>query len=123
MQLKNRQKHSSERRETCQKVTMKTLRICWAMTSKELDELIERKVSGRTEDLSMQLTGSIDSLRRHAFEIVEMKRENEYLRNRVELQQGRITRLEKVGEDQHEEILMMQARSLRDNVIFYNVPE
>ena len=94
-----------------------------AMTSKELDELIERRVSEKTEDLTMQLTGTIDSLRGHDFEIVEVKRENEYLRNRFELQQGRITRLEKVVEDQREEILMIQARSMRDNVIFYNVPE
>ena len=112
-----------QRREDLPKSNNEDTRDFLAMTSKELNELIERKVSDQNADLSVQLTSTLDSLRSHEYEIVQMKRENDYLHNRVELQQGRITRLEKVVEDQHEEILMMQARSMKDSVILYNVPE
>jgi hypothetical protein len=39
------------------------------------------------------------------------------------INEGRITRLEKVNNDLHEEMLQINARSMKDNVIFRNIDE
>jgi hypothetical protein len=60
----------------------------------------------------------------HQSQTIEMlTKENTVLRNRNSVGEGRITRLEKVVEDQREETIQINARSMKDNIIFQDIPE
>ena len=53
----------------------------------------------------------------------DLQNENVVLQKRNAINEGRITRLEKKAHDTHEELLRIQQRSMRDNLIFQNIPE
>ena len=55
--------------------------------------------------------------------IVELKNENNELRKRLKITEGRLTRAEKKLDDANEKILELTTRSMRDNLIFKNVEE
>ena len=56
-------------------------------------------------------------------EIETLKEENKKLSNLLEVTIGRLTRTEKQLDDVKEEVLDLQARSMRDNLVFYNIDE
>ena len=64
-----------------------------------------------------------DVLMVHREDINSLQTENEDLRDHCRVLEGRITRAEKEISDLNEEILQLTARSMRDNLVFYNVPE
>ena len=53
----------------------------------------------------------------------ELDNENEELKSRVRMLEGRLTRAEKEVCDLKEELLKQQARSMQDNLKFFNIPE
>ena len=56
-------------------------------------------------------------------QIDDLMSENRGLQNRCRILEGRITRSERVVEELKEDLLMQQARSMRENVKFCNIPE
>ena len=56
-------------------------------------------------------------------ELTTLKSEYEELREMYKVTEGRLTRAEKLIEDQKEQILQLEARSMRDNLVFYNITE
>lgn len=56
-------------------------------------------------------------------EIDVLQEENKELRDLLRVSEGRLTRAEKQIHDLSEELLQLQARSMRDNLVFYNIPE
>ena len=57
------------------------------------------------------------------YTINSLKKENESLKARLELAEGRATRAEKKIEDLKEKVIYLTTRSMRDNLIFKNIPE
>ncbi len=56
-------------------------------------------------------------------EIASLQDEVKKLKEQVEVSIGRITRLEKDREDLKEDVLQLEARMMRDNLVFYNINE
>jgi chromosome segregation ATPase len=56
-------------------------------------------------------------------QIQALSDENDNLRSRCNLTEGRVTRLEKVVDDLREDLLQINARSMRDNILFRNIAE
>ena len=56
-------------------------------------------------------------------EVAPLKEEVKRLREQLEIAIGRITRGEKERDDMKEELLQQQVRMMRDNLVFYNIPE
>ena len=52
-----------------------------------------------------------------------MKSENHELWNRIQLLEGRQARSDKLINDLREELLQTHTRQLKDNLMFYNIPE
>ena len=67
--------------------------------------------------------GQEDSMRYMDESIMELKNENDELRKRLKITEGRLTRAEKRLDDANEKILDLTTRSMRDNLIFKNVEE
>ena len=63
------------------------------------------------------------SLQFHSETTESLTKENATLRQRCLVNEGRLTRMEKVVEEQHEETLQINARSMKDNIIFENIVE
>ena len=55
--------------------------------------------------------------------VESLLQENTALRQRCLVNEGRLTRMEKVVDDQHEETLQINARSMKDNIVFQNINE
>ena len=64
-----------------------------------------------------------DSMRYMDESIMELKNENDQLRKRLKITEGRLTRVEKRLDDANEKILDLTTRSMKDNLIFKNVEE
>lgn len=58
-----------------------------------------------------------------ASDITKLTEENAQLRARNLITEGRLTRLEKVVHDLREQSLQDTTRSMRDNLVFTNIPE
>jgi len=56
-------------------------------------------------------------------DIEDLQQENDELKNHCRILEGRLTRAEKELEDLREQFLVQEARSMRDNIKFYNIPE
>ena len=56
-------------------------------------------------------------------EISTLRSENDELRELYRVTEGRLTRAEKTIDDQNEKILQLEAHSMRDNLVFYNIKE
>jgi cell division protein FtsB len=91
---------------------------------KTLDGMIQRsnmelKQFFRAE-LSRELGAQVQGI---TSDVDRLTVENEELRARNRINEGRITRLEKVVNDIHEDMLQSTARSMKDNITFSNIPE
>ena len=56
-------------------------------------------------------------------QIQELREENRMLNVHAAILEGRLTRAEKVIDDIKEEVLQSTARSMKDNLVFYRIPE
>jgi hypothetical protein len=63
------------------------------------------------------------ALNRQTKEIEMMGEELNMVREQNVILEGRLTRSEKLVEDMREQLLQQQARSMRDNLVFFNIPE
>lgn len=89
--------------------------------NKRFDEAIERvKEEVMNHANSSELNVSLSS---QAKDIDDLLKDNEELRNRCRVLEGRVTRAESELHQLKEEQLIQQARSMRDNVKFFNIPE
>ena len=89
-----------------------------------LDAMIQRSNSElkqffRTE-LSRELGAQVQTI---TSDIDRLTTDNDDLRARNRINEGRITRLEKSVQDLREEMLQNTARSMKDNIVFSNIPE
>ena len=64
-----------------------------------------------------------ESLKTNTSDIDDLTKENTELREKCRVLEGRLTRAEKEIEDLRDEQLLQQARSMRDNLKFFNIPE
>ncbi len=55
--------------------------------------------------------------------MAKLKEDNKSLKYRQSTSESRIQRLEKTVSKQKEEIIDLKSRSMRDNVVFYQIPE
>jgi hypothetical protein len=69
---------------------------------------------------SFDLTNSVINT---AESVHDLEKENSELREKCRILEGRLTRAEKEIEEVKEQQLMQEARSMRDNLVFFNVPE
>ena len=69
------------------------------------------------------LNGMEMSLENQSQEVEDVKKVNDELRDRCLVLEGRLTRAEKEVGDLKEEMLLQQARSMKDNLKFFNIPE
>ena len=92
----------------------------------EIKGLIERERS-ESRDLLKSVERKVDgihsSLKTHSDQLALLSDENNLLRARNGVVEGRLTRMEKVVDNLSEEILQINARSMRDNLVFNNIPE
>ena len=58
-----------------------------------------------------------------AKEIVMLSEDLISLKEQYMITEGRLVRAEKQVEDMREQLLLHEARSMRDNLVFYNIPE
>ena len=87
--------------------------------SNKLLKSVEQKVSG----IETKIDDIHSSLRSQASTIDQLVDENKQLHVRNEVTNGRLTRVEKVVDDLREELLQVNARSMKDNLVFQGIQE
>ena len=75
-------------------------------------EMMQTEVNSMRSDLTVQ-----------GEEMKILKEENQSLKYRQSISESRIQRLEKTVSKQKEELIDLKSRSMRDNVVFYQIPE
>ena len=93
-----------------------TVREMLGQSNEEMKLFISQQLDATVQTLTSELT----KLTR---DVETLQTENTYLRSKSQINEGRITRLEKVVLDLHEDIAQNTARSMRDNLVFSNIPE
>ena len=93
------------------------------ITASELDKLIEQKVESETKVLEQRIISLEMTCESQCRDIEELQKDSMVLQQKNTLLEGRVTRAEKVIDEQREQILQIQARSMRENLVFYNIPE
>ena len=90
----------------------------------EATEEMKGELSEKISRAEIEEPGDVtEALNRQAKEIDDLVAENEELLNKCRVIEGRLTRAEKELEDVKEEMMQQEARSMRDNLKFFNVPE
>ena len=80
-----------------------------------LRQLIQA-IEVRTDELEETVTKQTDTIK-------ALTTDNECLQSRCQISEGRVTRLEKLVDDLREETLQINARSMKDNLIFHGIQE
>ena len=85
----------------------------------------EQAVSEMKTDLIEHISSIdiIDSLNNTSKCVEELEQEIHELKENSRVLEGRLTRTEKVVEELKEQLLYQEARSMRDNLKFFNIPE
>jgi hypothetical protein len=88
-------------------------------------EVQDSKNSADSTDsvIATDSTEIIRSLTSQGKAIDDIQKENKELQSRCRVLEGRLTRAEREIEELREDSLMQQARSMRDNIKFFNIPE
>jgi hypothetical protein len=90
----------------------------------DMYQSIQDTTAGDQMDIMVKMIESLDEQMSNMQETIEtLTDDNAQLTKRCTINEGRITRHEKIIEDLREELLQVNARSLKDNVVFQNVPE
>ena len=84
--------------------------------------MIDEKLESMTQEIAEMLSDKIQ-WKDLDEEVYELRTENNELWSRVKLLEGRCARSEKLITDLKEEVLQIQSRQMKDNLIFYNIPE
>ena len=95
-----------------------------------MTQIIQVSQTKTVELLSQHLTsteGKIkkleESTEHNSVSIAELKSENEDLKNRLVISEGRVERLERTVQQMKDDILQMSSRMMRNNLVFQNIPE
>lgn len=101
-----------------------------ALWQSELTDSVFNSVMGAVSNLAVEMEERLvaklhDAMRDYSDvdSITALSDENQQLREQCKLLEGRVTRLETETSGLREDLLQLQARSMRDNLIFYNIPE
>ncbi len=79
-------------------------------------DINNRALLKRIDDLEQTVTT-------HEMTIAYLTEDSEHRLTKDNLKDGRITRLEKVVNDLHEDVVQLDCRSMKDNIIIQNIPE
>ena len=93
------------------------------ITESEIENIVDRKVKSMVVSLQENVKSLTVTVNNQKQQITDLCEETSTLRGKNALLEGRVSRSEKEIDALKEEILYMQARSMRDNLVFYNVPE
>ena len=91
-------------------------------TERLLENMIDEKLESMTQEIAEMLSDKIQ-WKDLDEEVYELRTENNELWSRVKLLEGRCARSEKLITDLKEEVLQIQSEQMKDNLIFYNIPE
>ena len=91
------------------------------------NEEFEKAVDGMRQELLEHVEGRMEvqdeSLTYHSTSVDANEREIEELRERCLVLEGRLTKAENEVDELKEKLLAQEARSMRDNLTFFNIPE
>lgn len=114
-------------------VTFQTTTPVFQMTQKKrravsplqvLCQTLQDTTAGDQMDIMVKMIESLDERMSEMQATIEtLTEDNTLLTQRCMVNEGRTTRQEKLIEDLREELLQANARSMKDNVVFQNVPE
>jgi len=89
----------------------------------QMQQTFRRRFEEAMEEFKDEVLDHVDSKDAHNTEIDDVRQENRELQNRCRILEGRITRAEREIEELREDSLKQKARSMRDNIKFFNIPE
>ena len=89
----------------------------------EVQRFVESLITERVTSLHQDIEEMGKSMQAQSEELEELTFENHDLWTRIKLLEGRQARSDKVIEDLREELLQTQSRQMKDNLMFYNIPE
>lgn len=93
------------------------------LSESEIAKLVQQTVQEQTSALQEDIQDLKDSVSKQDEDIEELRSENEAIRGRVKLLEGRLARSEKIISDLKEELLDVQTRQMKDNLLFFNIPD
>ena len=82
----------------------------------QMTESIMEKISSSSQHLESLITSQ-------GSDIEKLRTENHVLNMRCQINEGRLTRVEKVVSNLKEELLRVQQRGMKENIVFQNLPE
>ena len=95
--------------------------------SDEIDKPLKAYLDKMTSNITTQITASSDKLEqliiKQGSEIDELRSDNDNLKQRCQVSEGRLTRLEKVVSGVKEDLLRTQQQAMKENLVFQNLPE
>ena len=93
---------------------------CMDMSTKEY---LDNMTSCITQQITDSTTKLEDLIKHQGSDIDQLRSENKALKAKHLINEGRLTRVEKVVVDLKEELLKVQQHSMKENLIFQNIPE
>ena len=92
--------------------------------NKQFEEGMERLKNELLQDANVaDSAGLMHSVSHTAESVHDLHQENSDLRQKCRILEGRLVRAEKEISEVKEQLLMQEARSMRDNLVFFNIPE
>ncbi len=110
---------NDEKNETADCVFDNLVEVMSGYLEKFKDNLVkqmDKALQSKYDDLQLALNVQTE-------ELEMMAKELEATKEQQVITEGRLTRAEKLVEDLREQLLQQEARSMRDNLVFFNVPE
>ena len=117
----NDNRNQEDEIETEEQVELKDIMVMMKNMMRKLDkwDLIETKV----KSVEQELRSMKDSIEFAHSEVNDLKSDNEERKKTDELTKQQIEKLEKENEILHKSVIDLKTRSMRDNLVFYNIDE
>jgi hypothetical protein len=117
----NDDKNQEDEIETEEQVELKDIMVMMKNMMSKLEklDLIETKV----KSVEQELRSMKDSIEFAHSEVKDLKSDNEERKKTDELTRQQIEKLEKENEILHKSVIDLKTRSMRDNLVFYNIDE
>ena len=117
----NDDKNQEDEIETEEQVELKYIMVMMKNMMKKLDnlDLVETKV----KSVEQELRSMKDSIEFAHSEVKDLTSDNEERKKTDELTKQQIEKLKKENEILHKSVIDLKTRSMRDNLVFYNIDE
>jgi cell division protein FtsB len=117
----NDNRNQEDEIETEEQVELKDIMVMMKNMMRKLDkwDLIETKV----KSVEQELRSMKDSIEFAHSEVNDLKSDSEERKKTDELTKQQIEKLEKENEILHKSVIDLKTRSMRDNLVFYNIDE